>query len=311
LDKELKVGIIGLGHLGSIHAKVYSKLPFVKIVGVSDINLHRTTDISRLYSTQSFLDYKNLIPLCDVLSIATPTETHFEIALDCILKGKHVLIEKPITGSLGTARLLIKNAKIKKVVLQVGHVERFNSAFQAIKKLLCLHPHFIECQRLSVVQSRSLDIGVVSDLMIHDIDIILGLIHSRIIRIDAVGIRILTPFEDVANVRIKFANGCVVNLTASRVSDETVRKMRIFLKDTYISVDYQEQKAAYYHKEGNEVIKTIIPVDREESLKKEIESFLSCVRSGKKPIVSGVEATKALEVATLIRNIISKNLKND
>ncbi len=305
MSTELKVGVIGVGRLGSIHTRVYTEIPHIKLIGVCDTDTNRSATVAHQYRTEAFGDYRTLIHQADIISIATPTNTHFEIAKYAILAKKHVLIEKPITNNLRHARILAKLAHRKRVILQVGHVERFNSAFVATQKL-AVNPRFIECHRLSPFPNRSLDIGVVFDLMIHDIDIVLGLIRSKIKRIDAVGVSVLTPFEDIANVRLNFANGCTVNLTASRISDEPMRKIRIFLKDTYISLDYQAQEAFCYKKEKTSIIKTSIPIEKEEPIKKEIESFIVCVRNNRKPIVSGIEAYEALKLATKIRDIIWK-----
>jgi predicted dehydrogenase len=300
---ELKVGVIGTGRLGMIHARVYTEIPHINLAGVCDSDINKAAAAATQFRTLAFADYKSLIPQVDMVSIATPTNTHFEIAKYAILNGKHVLIEKPITNNLRHARILIRLARRKKVILQVGHVERFNAAFLAAQKLT-ISPKFIECHRLSPFPNRSLDIGVVFDLMIHDIDIILGLVRSRIRRIDAVGVSVLTPFEDIANVRLNFANGCTANLTASRISEEPLRKIRIFLKDTYISLDYQAQEAFCYKKEKTSIVKTPIPIEKEEPIKKEIESFVVCVRNNKKPVVSGVEAYEALKLAMKISNMI-------
>ena len=305
MPQELKVGVIGTGRLGSIHARVYTEIPYVKLVGLCDIDINKAAVLANEYDVKVVSDYKNLIPDVDLVSIATPTHTHFEIAKYAILQKKHVLIEKPITDNLRHARKLVRLARKRKVILQVGHVERFNSAFIATQKLAS-NPRFIECHRLSPFPNRSLDIGVVFDLMIHDLDILLGLVHSRIKRIDAVGVSVLTPFEDIANVRINFQNGCIANLTASRISEEPLRKIRIFLKDTYISLDYQAQEAFCYKKDKTSIIKTLIPIEKEEPIKKEIESFIVCARNNRKPVVSGVEAYQALKLATKIRNLIWK-----
>lgn len=302
---ELKTGVIGVGRLGNLHTRVYTEIPHIKLIGVCDTDTNKAANIAHQYHTEAFADFRSLVAKCDMVSVATPTNTHFEIAKYAILAKKHVLIEKPITDNLKTAHILMKLARRKGVILQVGHIERFNSAFVATQKL-AIHPRFIECHRLSPFPNRSLDIGVVFDLMIHDIDIVLGLIHSRVTRIDAVGVSVLTPFEDIANVRLNFANGCVVNLTASRISEDPLRKIRIFLKDTYISLDYQAQEAFCYKKEKTAIIKTPIPIEKEEPIKKEIESFVVCVRNNRKPVVSGVEAYEALKLATKIRDMIWK-----
>ncbi|MFH1691440.1 MAG: Gfo/Idh/MocA family oxidoreductase [Candidatus Omnitrophota bacterium] len=303
--KQLKVGVIGAGKLGTIHAKIYAQAEGIAFIGVCDLDKNKAQNCADLYKTTPFQDYKDLVAQTDLLSIATPTNTHFEIAKYAITHKKHVLVEKPITQDLQQARNLITLAKKHRVTLQVGHIERFNSAFIATQKM-AVNPLFIECHRLSPFPHRSLDIGIVFDLMIHDIDIVLGLVHSKIKRIDAVGVSVLTPFEDIANVRLSFQNGCTANLTASRISQESLRKIRIFLKDTYISLDYQAQEAFAYKKEENSIVKTPIPIEKEEPIKKEIESFIDCVRHNKKPVVSGVEAFQALKVATKIRDIIWK-----
>ncbi len=303
MSQELKAGVIGTGRLGSVHARVYREIPHVRLVGLCDTDITKAATLANDYNVKAFSDYKALIPEVDVVSVATPTNTHFEIAKYAILQKKHVLIEKPITDNLREAKTLIKLARRKKVILQVGHVERFNSAFLATQKL-AINPLFIECHRLSPFPNRSLDIGVVFDLMIHDLDILLGLVHSRIKRIDAIGVSVLTQFEDIANVRINFKNGCIANLTASRISDEPMRKIRIFLKDTYISLDYQAQEAFCYKKEKTSIVKTPIPIEKDEPIKKEIESFVVCVRNNKKPVVSGQEAYEALKLATKIRKMI-------
>ncbi len=305
MTKQLKAGVIGAGKLGAIHSKVYAQASGIIFTGICDIDINKAENCASLYKTAPYKDYKKLIAETDLLSIATPTNTHFEIARYAIQHKKHVLIEKPITQGLKQAKHLIALADKNKVTLQVGHIERFNSAFLATQKI-AINPLFIECHRLSPFPHRSLDIGIVFDLMIHDIDIVLGLVNSKIKRIDAAGVSVLTPFEDIANVRINFQNGCTANLTASRISQESLRKIRIFLKDTYISLDYQAQEAFAYKKEKESIIKTPIPIEKEEPIKREIESFIDCARYNKKPVVSGVEAYQALKLATKIRDAIWK-----
>ncbi|MGE5280120.1 MAG: Gfo/Idh/MocA family oxidoreductase [Deltaproteobacteria bacterium] len=305
MKQDIKVGVIGAGRLGSIHARVYSQLPHVTLIGVCDVLTERARLLAQTHGVRVFHDYRELLPLVDAVTVASPTNTHSAIARNVLRAGKHALIEKPVTDDLRHAHQLIRLAQRHNVVLQVGHVERFNSAFIATKKL-ALHPLFIECHRLSPFPHRSLDIGVVFDLMIHDIDIILGLVRSPVRRIDAVGVSVLTPFEDIANVRLTFKNGCIANLTASRISDEPMRKIRIFLRDAYISLDYQAQEAFCYRKEKTAITKTAIPIEKEEPLKAEIEDFIACVRDNRKPVVSGQEAYQALKLASQIRKIIWK-----
>ena len=298
MDK-LRVGVIGIGRLGSIHTRVYAELDTVNLVGICDIDSQKLDSAAKQFKTPAFLDYKELIDKVDAVSIAVPTNKHYQIAKDFLNSGIHTLIEKPITNDLSQAAELIEIAKKNKVTLQVGHVERFNSAYSAVEKIV-KNPRFIECHRLSPFPHRSLDIGVVLDVMIHDIDIVLGLVKSEIKSVEAVGVPVLTPFEDIANVRLTFQNGCVCNLTASRVSEESMRKIRIFFSDTYISLDYGSQEAFLYRKESGKIIKESLPIEKEEPLKREIESFIDCIKNNKRPLVSGEEAYQALESSNKI-----------
>lgn len=295
--------MIGVGHLGSIHARIYKEIPNCQLAAVCDINnahLHKTCNE---LGVPGFSDYRKLFDQVDAVSVAAPTNLHHDIAAECLTYKKHCLVEKPFTTTLAEADSLIKLAKKNKLILQVGHIERFNSAFAATKELI-KEPKFIECHRLSPFPHRSLDVGAVLDIMIHDIDIVLGLVRSKIKRVEAVGINVLTQFEDIANVRITFANHCVANLTASRVSDEWMRKIRIFQEDTYISLDYKEAKASLYRKEGAQISKQDLPIEKEQPLQKELQSFVTCVLENKEPLVSGPVAREALGLALKIQHQI-------
>jgi predicted dehydrogenase len=306
---KIKLAVIGVGHLGSKHTKVYNQLKNkVNLVGVCDCVGDKARVVAAQYRTRPYLNYRDLLEKVDAVSICVPTKLHYKIAKDFLLYGVNVLIEKPITFYLRDADILIELAKKNGLILQVGHVERFNSAFRAIKKIV-KNPRFIECHRLSPFPGRSLDVGVVLDLMIHDIDIILGLINSQVKNIQAVGVNVLTAFEDISNARITFKNGCVCNLTASRVSDEPMRKIRIFFKNTYISLDYVNQQAFLYQKHTQRITKQSLPIEKEEPLKKEIESFIDCVKNKKRPVVSGLEAREALGLAIKIKKRIWKSRK--
>lgn len=294
--KRLRVGVIGIGRLGSIHTRVYKEIDRVELVGICDIDSKKFNSLAHQYAIPTYTNHNELLDKVDAISIAVPTYKHYEIAKDFINHGISVLIEKPITNNLEQAKELIKLAQKNKVILQVGHVERFNSAFVAIEGIV-KNPRFIECHRLSPFPYRSLDIGVVLDVMIHDIDIILGLVKSSIKRVEAVGVPVLTPFEDIVNVHLTFKNGCVCNLTASRISEESMRKIRIFLSDTYISLDYGEQVALLYKKEEGQIIREPLPIEKEEPLKKEIESFIDCILLNKRPLVSGQEAYESLKLS--------------
>ena len=302
MDK-VRVGVIGIGHLGSIHARIYKEIPNCSLIGVCDIDKTRLNEISGKLGVPAYSDYRELFGKVDAVSVAVPTKFHYQVA-DEFLKNKiHALVEKPFTLNLKEADSLIEEAKRNKLILQVGHIERFNSAFAATQKLI-KNPKFIECHRLSPFPNRSLDVGAVLDIMIHDIDIVLGLVPSKIKKVESVGVNVLTPFEDIANARITFENGCVANLTASRVSDEVMRKIRIFQEDTYISLDYKDAKASVYKKDGLKISKEDLPIEKEEPLEKELQAFIDCVLTGKEPLVSGPVARGALSVALEIQNQI-------
>lgn len=302
MDK-VRVAVVGTGHLGSIHARIYKNLPNCTLAGVCDINTSHLDKIRAELNAPGFSDYRELFGKVDAVSIAVPTKLHYAIAAEFLKQKIHTLVEKPFTTSLKEADALIRLAQKNKLILQVGHVERFNSAFSATQKLI-KEPKFIECHRLSPFPHRSLDVGAVLDIMIHDIDIVLGLVPSKIKKIESVGVNVLTKFEDIANSRITFKNGCVANLTSSRVSDEVMRKIRIFQEDTYISLDYKEAKACVYRRSGTQINKEDLPIEKEEPLPKELESFIACVMEHKEPLVSGPVAREALAVALKIQNQI-------
>lgn len=294
--KKIRVAVIGVGKLGSIHARIYSQISGVKLVGICDINQRRASEIARKLRTDFYTDYRPLISKVDAVSIATPTKLHYKIGIDFLNHKVHCLIEKPITSDLKEAANLLQLAQEKNCILQVGHIERFNPAIQAIAKLPGA-PRFIECHRLAQFSPRVKDIGVVLDLMIHDIDIVLALVKSKIKSIDAIGVKVLTAHEDIANARIKFQDGTICNLTASRVSDERMRKIRIFKENAYISLDYYQQNAIIYCKIKNRIMAQSIPIKKEEPLKAELKSFIQCIREETKPLVSGQDAYAALKLA--------------
>jgi predicted dehydrogenase len=294
---KINIALIGCGFLGQRHLKTLSALKNkAVIVGLCDHHLEHARPLGRQYHVPVFADYKEIPGPIDAVSICTPTTTHAEIASYFLRKGVHTFVEKPITYNLQEADELIRLADQKNLKLQVGHVERFNSAFTTIEPIV-QDPLFIECHRLNLFPNRSLDIGVVMDLMIHDIDIVLGLVKSPIKDIQAVGVNVLTDKEDIANARLTFANGCVCNVTASRISPEVTRKIRLFTKNAYISLDYAKQEASIYSKDERGIHKRNIPIEKEEPLKKELEHFLDCIREDKAPKVSGREGREALKVA--------------
>lgn len=299
--KKLRVAVIGVGHLGKEHARIYSQLPEVELVGVVDKDPQRAREIAAQYGTRADVDLNKI----DAASVVVPTDSHFEVAKSLLEKGKSILVEKPITRTIGEAQRLVDLAKKKKLLLQVGHIERFNPIIQNLARLV-KEPRFIEIHRLSPFTPRGTEVGVVLDLMIHDIDIILALVRDKIKSVEAVGVNVLTPHEDIANARIVFKNGCVANLTASRVSPERMRKIRVFQPSSYTSVDYYKQEGVCYYKKGKEILKEILTVGKEEPLRLELEDFVSSVLNGKRPLVSGEDAIMALEVAEKIKRRIWK-----
>ena len=302
--RKINIALIGCGFLGQRHLKTLHALKAkADIVAICDLHLEQAKALGRQYHVPVVQDYREITNQIDAVSVCTPTITHAEIASYFLNKGVHAFVEKPITYSLQEADELIRLADRKNLKLQIGHVERFNSAFSAIEPIV-QNPLFIECHRLNLFPNRSLDIGVVMDLMIHDIDIILGLVKSPLKDIQAVGVNVLTDKEDIANARLTFANGCVCNVTASRISPEVTRKIRLFTKNAYISLDYAKQEANIYSKDESGIHKRNIPIEKEEPLKKELEHFLDCVREDQRPKVSGVEGREALKVALEINQKI-------
>ena len=308
--QKINLALIGCGFLGQRHAKTFHALRHkVNLIAVCDLHPEKGKPLAKQYRLPYEQDYKNLLGQVDAVSICTPTVTHAEIAKFFLQNDVHAFVEKPISYTLEEADQLITAAAKHNRKLQIGHVERFNSAFVSVEPL-CQNPLFIECHRLNMFPNRSLDIGVVMDLMIHDIDIILGLVKSSIKDVQAVGINVLTDKEDIANVRLSFANGCVCNVTASRISPEVTRKIRIFTKTAYISLDYAKQEALMYTKDEHGIHRKGLPIEKEEPLKKELEHFLDCVREDKQPLVSGREAKQALKVALDITDKIWEHRKN-
>ena len=313
----INVAVIGTGHLGSFHAKVYSALEkkgLVKLVTVCDVNKRAAKETAKKFNTSYCLDYHALLDKDKIqaVSIVVPTFLHHTVAKDFLKAGIHVLIEKPLTKTLEEADELIKLAKDNDLIMQVGHIERFNSAIRAVEPIL-KKAKFIECQRLGSIKKkkRIKDVGVVLDLMIHDIDIILGLVNSKVKNIEAVGISTVSEHEDIANVRLSFQNNVIADITASRVTKEETRKIRIFQEHSYILLDFMHQEAFLFQGSGNDIKKEKIKIKKKEPLKVELKSFIDCVRNHKKPLVSGQEGRQALAVALDILAKINKNGTTD
>jgi predicted dehydrogenase len=293
---KVRVGVVGVGHIGREHARIYSRLPEVQLVGLYDLDAAVAEKTAQRYGVRVFPSAQALADEVDAATIATPTHTHHDIAKLFFASGRHLLVEKPITDSIEQARELVEIAQRQNLVLQVGHIERFNPALSALEEKLT-RPRFIEAHRLSTYPGRSTDIGVVLDLMIHDIEVILHLVRSPITNIDSVGTAVLSKGEDIANARIRFENGCVANLTTSRISFEKMRKIRVFQDDAYLSLDYFDQSGVIYRKEGTQIVKETIKVEKDEPLKLELAAFVQCVRQRQSPRVGGAQAAAALDVA--------------
>jgi predicted dehydrogenase len=297
--KKLRVGVVGVGHIGSNHARLYAEIPAAEFTAIYDVDAARANSIAKKFHIAAAKSLDEFAGLVDAASIATPTNSHYEVALPLLQQGKHLLVEKPVTENPQHATELTELAARNRLILQVGHVERFNPVLSALEMRLT-HPRFIEAHRLSPYPNRSTDIGVVLDLMIHDLEIILHLVRSPVQNIDAVGIPVLSNSEDIANARIRFENGCVANVTSSRISPERMRKIRVFQEDAYLSLDYEKQSGESYRLENGKITRDKVPIEREEPLKQQLVSFIECASTGREPRVSGFQATAALELAVEI-----------
>lgn len=320
----LKVGVFGVGHLGKFHLNNWKEIPGTELVGFYDPSDDTAIDVSNKYHLPRYVDADALIDACDAIDVVAPTNHHFEICENAIKKGKHVFVEKPLANTMEEARLLVKLVKESAIKLQVGHVERFNPAFLAIKDMP-LNPMFIEVHRLAQFNPRGTEVSVILDLMIHDIDIILSLVKSDVKNISASGVGVMTETPDIANVRIEFHNGCVANLTSSRISMKKMRKIRLFQKDSYIGIDFLNKKT--------EVIKLKEPTDSNvfafdietpsgkktiamanptipevNAIKEELTAFKNSILANTKPVVSEIDGLMAMDVAHQILEKIGNNI---
>ena len=295
MDK-VKVGIIGVGYLGMQHARIISYLEEAELKAVADMDFKRALEIGNRHGVNYYQNYEDMLDEIDVGIVATPTSEHFHISMNLLKHGKPVLVEKPITETIEQAEQLVDMAKTKGLVLQVGHLERFNPAVEAVENMIS-DPRFIEVQRLGSFSARSLDVDVVLDLMIHDLDIILALIKDEVNVIRSSGIHVLSEKIDIANARLEFRGGCIATLTASRVHQGKVRKLRIFEPTSYYSIDYIDQEVKIFPLSGRQTDIKTLKIKKEEPLKKELENFLRCQAEGKSGKVSGDEALRALRLA--------------
>ncbi len=307
----IRTAVIGVGYLGKFHAQKYSKLKNSKLLAVVDKELNNAQEVAREVGCKAYTDYRELLGQIDAVSIVVPTDLHYEIASDFLKHQTHVLVEKPITTTVEQADQLIELAQTNNRILQVGHLERFNPAILAIEKETS-QIHFIESHRLAPYNPRGTEVSVILDLMIHDIDIILDIVDSEVEKIDASGTSVLSSDIDIANARIVFENGCVANVTASRVSNKSDRKMRIFQHDAYLSVDFQNRELATYRKGNGEMYPGVPNIDIEkntfaqaDALLSEIEHFLHCIETKSSPKVTGHDAKRALQTAIEISELLT------
>lgn len=309
---KLRVGVVGVGYLGKFHAEKYARMPNIDLVGVVDIDRTQAQKIARQLDTSAFYDYRELLNQVDAVSIAVPTPFHYAISRDFLINSVDVLIEKPMTTKLEEADDLIQLAEQHGSIIQVGHLERFNPAVVALDGIVH-SPRFIESHRLSLFKDRGTDVSVVLDLMIHDIDIILNFVRSRVKKIHAAGISVISSHVDIANARLEFSNGCVANVTASRISTKNERKIRLFQKDAYISVDFVKQEIAIVSP-SDESRNSLIPgmaikqvcFSKSDALDDELKAFIQSVATRKIPEVTGQMGRDALNIALNIMEQIRK-----
>lgn len=311
MTPELRVGVVGVGHLGRHHARLLATAPGARLVAVADTSRDRAEAAASAAGADAFTDHRAMLGRVDAVSIAVPTVDHLSVARDFLEAGVHVLVEKPMTATLAEAEALIALADRVGRVLAVGHTERFNPAVAAAIPLVT-RPRFIEVHRLSGFPERSLDIDVVFDVMIHDLDIVLAIDPSEVLTVDAVGVPVLSPKVDIANARLKLASGCTVNLTASRISRDKVRKVRFFQPHMYVSVDYGEQELDVWRivpKPGERpsIEGRPVPVEKGEPLGRELHDFVDAVRTGRPPRVTGRDGYRALHLATRVAEAIEQN----
>jgi len=311
MTTEVRVGVVGVGHLGRHHARLLAGTPGARLVAVSDLSAERAQAAAATTGAEAMSDYRSMIGKVDAVSIAVPTVDHLSVARDFLNAGVHVLVEKPMTTTLAEAEELIALAEKVGRVLAVGHTERFNPVVAAAIPLV-KQPRFIEVHRLSGFPERSLDIDVVFDVMIHDLDIVLAIDPSEVVSVTAVGVPVLSPKVDIANARLKMASGCTVNLTASRISRDKVRKVRFFQPDMYVSVDYGEQELDVWRivpQDGArpKIEGGSVPVEKGEPLGRELHDFVDAVRTGRAPKVTGRDGYRALQLATRVAEAIEMN----
>jgi predicted dehydrogenase len=304
--EKIQVAVVGSGYLGKFHAEKYSRHPEAELIGVVDTNYSRALEVANKTDSKPFINYKDLYAQLKAVSIVVPTPLHYVIAKDFLEHDINVLLEKPMTATLKEADELIAIARARDLILQIGHLERFNPAYLAVEGIV-KNPLFIESHRLNSFQERGTEVDVILDIMIHDIDVILNLVDADVKEIHAVGVPVISSMIDIANARLEFENGCVVNVTASRISDKNMRKIRIFQPDAYISIDFAAQGVSIYRKIEDEgklpyIVSKELEIEPKDSLEEEIKSFLKAVMQKNRTPVSGEAGRRALKVALEIAN---------
>jgi predicted dehydrogenase len=312
-QRRVKVGVFGVGSLGQHHARIYSEIAEAELVGLCDVSAERADEVARAVGARAFTDADELAAGIEAASIAVPTDRHFEVAERLMKRGIHLLVEKPIAASTSEAEAMVAMAEERDLLLQVGHVERFNPVIRFLEQQLS-RPRFIEAIRLSPYPPprpggvpRGTEVSVVLDLMIHDLDIILHLVRSPLRDLHAIGVPVLSSTEDIVNVRMSFENGCVANVTASRISQERMRKVRVFQEDTYVSLDYLNQSGQLCRKAGPSIEVTAVPLQKGEPLRQELDSFIRCVLSDRDPVVTGRHGSAALKLAVDVCRCLREN----
>jgi predicted dehydrogenase len=311
VTSRIRVAVIGVGALGRHHARILAELPDVRLVGIVDINEARAEEIGTTVKAPWFADASRVLGDVDAVTIAVPTESHLAVALPFLQRGIAVMVEKPLARDVAEAEGMIAAARSGGSVFGVGHTERYNPAVAAVRPLID-HPRFIEVHRLGTFPDRSLDIDVVFDLMIHDLDVVLSIVPSDVVSVEAVGVAVLTARPDIANARLKFASGCIANITASRISRDRVRKIRVFQRDAYLSVDYAAQEVERWRLvRGNGAMPAIdggkLEIEKEEPLKRELADFVAAVRERRTPAVSGDDGLRALKLAQRITDAMRES----
>ncbi|MGC6425112.1 MAG: Gfo/Idh/MocA family oxidoreductase [Lentimonas sp.] len=304
-NTKIRCGVVGTGYLGQHHARIYAALDSCELVGIVEADDTRAAEICEKYACKRYKTAAELAADCDAVSVVVPTDKHCEVAVPLLEGGCHLLIEKPLCTSLDEAEQILTAAKDHGCIVQVGHIEHYNPVMGFLENAVTA-PKFITADRLAPFNPRGTEVGVVLDLMIHDIGVILALVRSPIERVDAVGVNVLSGSEDIANARITFENGCVANINTSRVSTKKVREIRVFQPQNYLSIDFQDQSGHFLRKDGLELIREEVPIEKDEPLKLELESFAQAVKNTGKPKVGAELGKSALELAIQITELIHK-----